>query len=125
MNDPLTEKIIGVAIAVHRELGPGYLEAIYEEAMAVAMEEEAIAFRRQHPVPVLFRGRRVGEHRLDFLIDGGVVAELKATKSLEDVHIAIVRSYLRATGCQRGLLLNFAAPTLQVKRIGPEFRPAS
>ena len=123
MDDPLTERIIGVAIAVHRELGPGYLESMYEEAMAVALREAAIEFKRQYPVPVLFRGRAIGEHRLDFLVEGGVVLELKAAKALEDIHIATVRSYLRATGCPRGLLMNFAAVTLQVKRIGPEFRP--
>ncbi len=93
MKDLLTEKIIGAAIAVHRELGPGFLKSIYEQAMAMALTEAGIAFRRQHPVPVLFRGRLVGEHRLDFLIESAVVVELKAIKALEDIPIATVRSY--------------------------------
>ena len=119
--DPLTGQIIALAIDVHRELGPGFIEAIYEEAMAVALTEKEMSFRRQVAVPVMFRGRLVGEHRLDLLVADEVVVELKAIKAIEDIHFAVIRSYLRATGCKRGLLLNFAAPTLQVKRIGAEF----
>jgi GxxExxY protein len=125
LNDPLTGKIIAAAIAVHRELGPGFLESIYEEAMAVAMAEGGLTFTRQVPISVNYHGHTVGEHRLDFLVETEVVLELKAISAFEDVHYAIVRSYLRATGKSRGLLLNFAAPTLQVKRIGAEFRPHS
>jgi GxxExxY protein len=120
--DGLTKRIIGVGIEVHRELGPGYLEAIYEEGMAIALAEAKLTFRRQVSVPVSFRGNVIGEHRLDLVVADEVVVELKAIKAIEDVHFAVVRSYLRATGCKRGLLLNFAAPTLQVKRIGVEFR---
>jgi GxxExxY protein len=123
LSDPLTDRIIGVAIGVHRDLGPGFLESIYEEAMAIAMRDADLRFLRQPAMPVLFRGRTVGEHRLDFLVEDAVVLELKAVKSFEDVHFAIVRSYLRATSKSCGLLMNFAAPTLQVKRIGPDFRP--
>jgi GxxExxY protein len=123
VDDPLTGTIIGVAISVHRELGPGFLESIYEEAMAVGLREAGIKFTRQKVVPIRFRGRSVGEHRLDLLVEETLVVELKATASFEDAHYAIVRSYLRATGGQRGLLINFAAPTLQVRRIGAEFRP--
>jgi GxxExxY protein len=121
-NDPLTGRIIAAAIMVHRELGPGFLESIYEEAMAVALEEAGLPFARQYPVVVNFRGRVVGNHRLDFLVEASVVLELKAVAGFDDVHFAIVRSYVRATDARCGLLLNFAAPTLQVKRIGPEFR---
>ena len=120
--DALTGQIIGVAIAVHRELGPGFLESVYEAAMAIALTETRIPFQQQVPVPVLFHGKPVGEHRLDLLVAGEVVVELKAIKAIEDVHYAILRSYLRAAGLARGLLLNFASPTLQVKRIGAEFR---
>lgn len=123
LNDPLTGKIIAAAIAVHRELGPGFLESIYKEAMAVAMEECGLKFARQVPISVTYHGHAVGEHRLDFLVEAEVVLELKAISAFEDAHYAIVRSYLRATGKARGLLINFAAPTLQVKRIGAEFRP--
>ncbi len=122
MNDELTEKVIGIAIAVHRELGPGFLETIYEAAMAIALTEAGMAFERQVAVPILYHGQRVGEHRLDLLVEKELVVELKARAAFEDVHFAITRSYLRATKLQRALLLNFAAPTLQVKRVGAEFR---
>ena len=122
IDDALTDRIIGIAIDVHRELGPGFLESIYEEAMAVALTECGLLFRRQLIVPIKFRAHAVGEHRIDLLISSEVVVELKAIKAIEDVHYAVMRSYLRATGCTRGLLLNFAALTLQVKRIGADFR---
>ena len=122
MNDALTERVIGLAIGVHRDLGPGFLEAIYEAAMAIALAEAGIAFERQVAVPILYRGHKLGEHRLDLLVERELVLELKAVAAFEDVHFAITRSYLRATKLQRALLLNFAAPTLQVKRVGAEFR---
>ncbi|MBL9186387.1 MAG: GxxExxY protein [Opitutaceae bacterium] len=124
-DDPLTGKILAAAISVHRELGPGFLESIYEEAMAIALTEAGLRFRRQWVVPLHFHGQAVGEHRLDYLVEESVVLELKAIKAFEDVHFAIVRSYLRASGASRGLLINFSAPTLQVRRIGPEYRPNS
>ena len=120
-DDPLTGEITGLAIDVHRELGPGFLESIYEEAMVVALTERQMSFQRQVAIPIYFRGKVVGEHRLDLLIAHEIVIELKAIKAIEHVHFAIMRSYLRAVGCKRGLLLNFSAPTLQVKRIGAEF----
>jgi len=125
LNDPLTGRVIAAAISVHRELGPGFLESIYEEAMAVALAEAGLKFVRQLPIAVKFHGRAVGEHRLDILVEDEVVLELKAISAFEDIHYAIVRSYLRATNKTRGLLINFAAPTLQVKRIGAEFHARS
>ncbi|MBV9370198.1 MAG: GxxExxY protein [Alphaproteobacteria bacterium] len=121
-NTELTEQIIAAAIRVHRELGPGFLEAIYEQALAIEFAEQGIAFESQKPVAVLYREHHVGEHRLDFLVAGEVVLELKAISALEDVHFAIVRSYLRATHLEIGLLLNFATPTLTIKRIGSTFK---
>jgi GxxExxY protein len=117
----LTEQIIGTGIQVHRELGPGYLEALYEEALAIEFGEVGIHFERQRPLSVFYRNRRIGEHRLDFLVENVVVVELKAVQAFEKVHFAIVRSYLKATGLDHGLLMNFAAPTLEVKRVGREF----
>lgn len=123
VDDPLTGRILAAAIEVHRELGPGFLESVYEEAMAIAMTEAGLRFQRQLAVPIRFRGQVVGEHRLDFLVENAVVLELKAVTAFENVHFVIVRSYLHACSSQRGLLVNFAAPTLQVRRIGPEYRP--
>ena len=116
----LTERIIAAAVAVHRELGPGFLEAIYEEALAIEFEAAKLSFQRQKTVPVLYRGHSIGEHRLDFLVANVAVVELKATKALEDVHFAVVRSYLKACQLETALLLNFATMPLTIRRVGRE-----
>jgi GxxExxY protein len=112
----ITEQIIAAAIRVHRALGPGFLESVYEEALAVEFALSGIQFIRQHPVPLFYRDHQVGEHRLDFLVDGRIVVELKAISELEDIHFAIGRSYLKAAGLNDGLLLNFATVPLTIKR---------
>lgn len=116
----LTDKIIGAAINVHRALGPGFLEAIYEEAFAAELKFQRIAFERQLPVPIRYREVAIGEHRLDFLVENLAVVELKAIQALEKIHFSIVRSYLKATDKQIGLLMNFATMPLTVKRVGRE-----
>jgi GxxExxY protein len=116
----MTERIIGTAITVHKTLGPGFLEAIYQEALAAEFDHLDIRYERQKAVPIMYRGRPIGEHRLDFLVEGRVVVELKAIQTLEDIHFAIVRSYLKATNLQSALLLNFATMPLTVKRVGRE-----
>src|SRR4051795_9984042 len=125
----VTNSIIAAAIRVHRALGPGFLESIYEEALAVEFAVSGIQFIRQHPVPLFYRDHQIGEHRLDFLIEGRIVVELKAISALEDIHFAVGRSYLKATGLQDGLLLNFATTPLTIKRFcrehsdsAPDFR---
>jgi GxxExxY protein len=121
MRDPeITESIIAAAIAVHRELGPGFLETIYEQALAVEFALRGIAFIRQHSVPLFYRDHQIGEHRLDFLVDNRIVVELKAVEALENVHFATVRSYLKATTLADGLILNFATMPLTVKRVRRE-----
>src|SRR5882762_5761476 len=115
-NAETTEQIIAAAIRVHRELGPGFLESIYEEALAVEFALSGIQFIRQHPIPLFYRDHQVGEHRLDFLVEEKIVVELKAISQLEDIHFAIGRSYLKATNLQDGLLLNFATAPLTIKR---------
>src|SRR6266705_2943364 len=112
----ITEPIIAAAIRVHRELGPGFLESIYEEALAVEFALSGIQFIRQHPVPLFYRDHQIGEHRLDFLIEGKIVVELKAVSELEDIHFAIGRSYLKAMNLQDGMLFSFATVPLTVKR---------
>jgi GxxExxY protein len=124
-NSDLTDRILAAAIRVHKELGPGFLEVLYEEALAIELESSHISFERQKPIPILYHGRVIGEHRLDLLIDGKVVIELKAISALEDIHFAIVRSYLKATNLDDALLLNFASVKLTVKRVGREYRPRS
>ncbi|MGE5214670.1 MAG: GxxExxY protein [Nitrospirota bacterium] len=112
----VTEEIIACAIRVHRALGPGFLESIYEEALAVEFALSGIRFIRQHPVPLFYRDHQVGEHRLDFFVEGKIVVELKAISRLEDIHFAIGRSYLKAANLNDGLLFNFATAPLTIKR---------
>jgi GxxExxY protein len=118
--DRLANRVIGAAIEVHKALGPGFMEAVYEEALCVELELRGIPFIRQAPICVVFKSRTVGEGRVDILVDNMLVVELKAVESLAPIHKAQVRSYLKATGCKLGLLLNFNTPWLRdaaIKRV--------
>ena len=123
LNKALTDRIIAAAIRVHRELGPGYLESMYEEALGIEFAAAAISFERQKLLPVFYREHLIGEPRLDFLVEQNVILELKAISALEDIHFAIVRSYLKAANLNDALLLNFATARLTVKRVGREYHP--
>ena len=116
-HEELTGQIIGAAIEVHKALGPGFLESIYENALAIELRHRKIPYSRQLAVPVFYRDSEVGFHRLDLFVANQIVVELKTCKELVDAHFVIVRSYLRAVGQQHGLLLNFAKPTLEIKRV--------
>ncbi len=105
--DKLAGEVIGCAIEVHRHLGPGYLEAVYESAFGLEMRLKGIPFAQQHPVTVFYKGNKIGTGRLDFLIDERLIVELKSVDKLAPVHIFQVRSYLKATGLELGLLINF------------------
>lgn len=122
-NVALTERVIAAAIRVHKELGPGFLEIMYEEALAIELASGGIAFERQKLLPVFYHEHLIGEHRLDLVVESKVILELKAISQLEKIHFAIVRSYLKASGLDDALLLNFASTTLVVKRVGREYRP--
>jgi GxxExxY protein len=110
-NKHLTDRIIAAAIRVHKELGPGFLETMYEEALAIELTAASLAFERQKLLPVFYREHLIGEHRLDFLVESQVIVELKAISALEDIHFAIVRSYLKAANleCVRAKLRRRAA----------------
>ena len=116
-HEELTGRIIGCAIVVHKALGPGFLESIYEAALVVEFKRVGLKVEQQKTLPVYYREILVGEHRLDLLVEGTIVVELKAISELEDIHFAIVRSYLKAVGLEHGLLLNFATMPLTVKRV--------
>lgn len=122
-NQDLTERIIGAALSVHRTLGPGFLESFYEEALARELTSAGIAFERQKLLPIFYREHVIGEHRIDLLVDRLVIVELKAISSIEDIHFAIVRSYLKAANLDDGLLLNLASTRLTIKRVGREYDP--
>ncbi len=105
--DELARAVIGAAIEVHRELGPGYLESVYEHALAAELDLSSIAFERQKLFALSYKCRRVGEGRMDFLIGGCLVVEIKAVETLLPIHKAQVMSYLKATRRRLGLLINF------------------
>jgi GxxExxY protein len=92
-HEELTGRIIACAIEVHKALGPGFLESIYEAAMAVELKRAGLKVESQKPLPIFYRDVLVGEHRLDLLVEDKIVVELKAISELEDIHFAIVRSY--------------------------------
>jgi len=117
--DDTTGAVIGAAMEVHRVLGPGFLESVYEEAMAVELGLRGVPFERQKPINVTYKGHPIGEGRLDFFVEHSLVVELKATEKLLPIHQAQLMSYLKATGCRLGLLINFHERLLKdgVRRI--------
>ena len=116
--EKLVNKVIGCCIRVHKELGPGFLESVYHRALEVELAENDIPFESEKEVAISFRGHFVGDHRLDFLIDGELVVELKTVERLGRDHYAQVRSYLKAVRQRKpGLLINFASFTLDVRRV--------
>mgnify|MGYP003412315031 CR=1 FL=1 len=116
-HEELTEEIIGGAIEVHRRLGPGFIESIYEKALVVELCKRGLQVKEQYEVIIQYDDVEVGRHRLDLVVEDTIVGELKAIKDLEDIHFALVRSYLKSIKKKHGLLLNFAKATLEVKRV--------
>ena len=114
----LTERIIGCAIEVHRHLGPGLLENVYEEAVCVEFDLQGISYQRQVTLPVNYKGRAIGEYRIDLLVEDAVVVEIKSVERHDPVFEAQVLTYLRVTGKKIGLLINFNSKLLKdgVKR---------
>jgi GxxExxY protein len=119
IGDDLTKQIIAAAIEVHRHLGPGLLEAIYEEALCHELELCKVPFERQKQVDVVYKGKPIKGQRLDLLVAGEVVVEIKSVRKLEDVFVAQTLSYLKSTGLKRALLINFGQERLVdgVKRL--------
>ncbi|MDE2117573.1 MAG: GxxExxY protein [Betaproteobacteria bacterium] len=119
MADQLTEKIIAAAIEVHKTLGAGLLESIYEEALCFELGTMEIAFQRQVEVDVLYKGHVIHGQRLDLLVENEVVVEVKSLRALPEIATAQLLSYLKSTGLRRGLLLNFGETQLikGIKRI--------
>ena len=113
----LSREVIGAAIQVHRELGPGFLESIYEEALKVELSKRRIHYDSQKTIKIEYIDVEVGIHRLDLIVENEIIIELKAVKEFADIHFAQLRSYLKATGLNVGLLFNFAQPTLDIKRV--------
>ena len=117
--DPLTEKIIGCAIEVHRTLGPGLLESTYESALCVELTIAGLNFQRQLVVPVAYKNQPVGEYRLDLVVEKSVILELKSVDRFDSIFEAQLLAYMKITGLKRGFLLNFNSRLLKdgIKRL--------
>jgi len=117
--DAIAHRVIGAAIEVHRVLGPGFLESVYEEALCIELELRGVPFGRQVPIGVAYKGAVVGEARLDLLVADSIVVELKAVEIIAPIHTAQVISYLKATNLQLGLIITFNVAELRrgVRRV--------
>ena len=117
--DQTMARVIGCAIAVHRELGPGFLESIYQRAMALELDARGLSFEQERAVPVSYRGTQIPGQRIDLIVEGLIIVELKSVSRFDDVHVAQVISYLRTTKLRAGLLMNFRVSQLHkgIKRI--------
>ncbi len=109
----LTHSVIGAALEVHKILGPGYLESVYERALAVELQLRNIPFENQILIKLEYKRSAVGEHRLDFIVQNIVVVELKSIDTFAQIHTAQMISYLKASKCKVGLLINFNVPILK------------
>jgi GxxExxY protein len=113
----LTGKIIGCAMEVHKFLGNGFQEVIYQRSLEIEMKSQGLKFSREFVMPIDYKGTQVGKRRVDFFVEGKIMVELKAVIQLEDVHLAQAINYLEAYKMEIGLLINFGSKSLQFKRV--------
>lgn len=117
LHPEITEKILAASFQVHNTLGAGFLEKVYENALALELRARGIAYEQQKPIAVRYRETVVGDYSADLIVEAKVIVELKASTALDHVHEAQVLNYLRATGLRVGLLLNFGRPRLEYRRL--------
>ncbi len=117
IDDELTYRIIGCAMKVHATLGNGFQEVIYQRALAIEMRNAELQFQRELEIPIFYESAKIGTRRVDFLVEETVLVELKAMSAIEDVHLAQGLNYLVAYKLDKGLLLNFGAKSLEIKRL--------
>jgi GxxExxY protein len=121
-NDPFTERIIGLAIRVHAEPGSGFLEPVYHRALMIELEDAGIRFATQVPLQVSYKGRPAGSYIADLIVEERLLIELKVCEFIQRVHEVQIVNYLKATGIDLGLILNFGSSSLQIKRKQREYQ---
>lgn len=117
LHEEITHKVIGAAMEVHKHLGNGFQEVVYQRALAIEMNLQDIGFVREKEMPLLYKGYDVGTRRVDFFVEDKIMVEIKAIIQLEDVHLAQAMNYVEAYDLEIGLLINFGAKSLQFKRV--------
>jgi len=115
--EEVTNKIIGCAIEVHKQLGSGLGERFYQRALLMELDKKGLSVETEKEIKIYYDGKKIGVHRLDLVVNNTVLVELKAARELDAIHQAQVLSYLKASGLKIGLLLNFAKPVLEIKRL--------
>lgn len=115
--EEITGKIIGCSMEVHKTLGNGFQEVIYQRALEIEMTVAGLNFNREFEMPIYYRNQQIGTRRVDFFVETKIMVELKALINLEDVHLAQAMNYLEAYNMEIGLLINFGAKSLQFKRV--------
>ena len=113
----LTDKIIKIAIDIHKTLGPGFVEKIYQRALYLEFKNNKLKFEREKKISVSYKGINLGYEKVDFDLEEKVIVEIKAVSEINEIHIAQLLSYLKTTHHKVGLILNFARPTLEIKRV--------
>lgn len=116
-DDTLTHKIIDCAMRVHNKLGSGFQEVVYQRCLSIEFRDISLIFEREKEMEIYYNGEMVGTRRLDFLVEGSVIVEIKAVAELTDVHLVQTKNYLKVFNIEKGLLLNFGAASLEFKRI--------
>ena len=117
-HEEVTRRIIGAAMKVHGTMGNGFQEVIYQRALEIEMEDAGLKFSRELSMPIYYKGKNIGERRVDFFVEEKIMVELKAIIQLENVHLAQAKNYLEAYNMEVGLLINFGSISLQFKRLG-------
>lgn len=115
--EELTGRIISCAIEVHKKLGPGFLESVYQIALPMELAKNKLNVETQKGIKIFYDNKEIGLHRLDLVVEGQVIVELKTVKEFDDSHTAQLISYLKASGLKVGLLMNFAKEVLKIKRV--------
>lgn len=113
----LTGKIIECAITVHKKLGPGFLESVYQAALPMELKKQKLKVEEQKEIKIFYDDKEIGLHRIDLVVEGQIIVELKAVKEFDDSHLGQVISYLKAAKLTVGLLLNFSKAVLKIKRV--------